>query len=116
MCVTPDYMRISHTDFASKFYVLSLALYSVSSRCSFRRVVSAHLALLLLVSFAVYAYRDIWPLMTYTLLPLDRAEGVILWAKVWILGFASILIPLVMPRQYIPYDARVRPGRCAHYT
>ena len=43
----------------------------------------------------VYAYRDLWPLATFTLVPMDVAEGVLLWVKISILTTAAIILPLV---------------------
>ena len=56
---------------------------------------------------AVYAYRDVWPLMTFTLHPIDSAEGDLLWAKVAVAAFVALL-PLFEPYPYIPYDPAVR--------
>ena len=61
----------------------------------------------LITAWAVYAYRDVWPLMTYDLKPLDAAEGPILWAKIGILSLAAIVIPLTRSRKYVPYDTAV---------
>ncbi|KAJ7578610.1 P-loop containing nucleoside triphosphate hydrolase protein [Mycena floridula] len=56
------------------------------------------------VQTLVYIYRDIWPLATYTDLPMDRAEGSILWAKLVVLAIITIIVPLFVPRVYVPYD------------
>lgn len=64
-----------------------------------------------MVSFAVfayYAYRDIWPLMTFTLRPADEAEGPLLWIKVGLAIWAGLLGPLVEPYSYIPLHPEVR--------
>lgn len=61
----------------------------------------------LLSAWAVYAYRDVWPLLTYHLKPLDAAEGPILWTKISILTLAAIVIPLIRPRHYVPYNPAV---------
>ncbi|KAI0317990.1 hypothetical protein OF83DRAFT_1118292 [Amylostereum chailletii] len=87
-------------------YASFLAVFTVVSRRSGASTASAHLAILLLVIFSVYAYRDIWPLATYTLTPEDLREGPLLWAKVALLGFAAILVPLAVPRQYRPYNPK----------
>ena len=59
--------------------------------------------------FSVYAYRNIWPLLTFTLSPADAYEGALLWVKIGLLTFAAIVVPLLVPRQYIPIDPKVRP-------
>ncbi|KAI0258861.1 P-loop containing nucleoside triphosphate hydrolase protein [Gloeopeniophorella convolvens] len=66
--------------------VIELALcaaYQTSQRRSFGHVV-------------LYIYRDIWPLLTFTLVPADRAEGSLLCG----------CHPLTVPRQYTPYDPK----------
>ncbi|KAF5317797.1 hypothetical protein D9619_012673 [Psilocybe cf. subviscida] len=60
----------------------------------------------LLSVFAVYAYRDLWPLATFHLQPQDIDEGGILWAKISILAFTCIFIPLFIPRKYVPVDPK----------
>ncbi|KAI0801943.1 hypothetical protein BC629DRAFT_1591605 [Irpex lacteus] len=66
--------------------------------------VSFHLSLVSLATFAVYVYRDIWPLMTFTLHPADEAEGNILWAKVVLAFLAGVVLPGFEPYPYIPVD------------
>ncbi|KAI0052513.1 P-loop containing nucleoside triphosphate hydrolase protein [Auriscalpium vulgare] len=87
-------------------YAFFLALLSVAA--AYKRATTAawHLTIVLLSAFAVYAYRDLWPLATFTLTPLDKREGPLLWAKIAALGIASILIPLTIPRKYIPLDPK----------
>ncbi|PPQ74166.1 hypothetical protein CVT26_006770, partial [Gymnopilus dilepis] len=63
-----------------------------------------HCIVVLLTSFGVYAYRDIWPLATYTDAPLDASEGYLLWVKLGILTLTAVGIPLFIPRQYTPLD------------
>ncbi len=55
--------------------------------------------MILLVIWAVYAYRNIWPLATYNLAPLDVDEGVLLWVKVVLLTLVAIALPLVSTRR-----------------
>lgn len=66
-----------------------------------------HLNSLLFVSFGVYSYRDVFPLVTFTLSPMDKAEGLILWGKVALLTLSGVVIPLLIPRQYSPVDPKV---------
>ncbi|KDQ30408.1 hypothetical protein PLEOSDRAFT_1053612 [Pleurotus ostreatus PC15] len=74
-----------------------------------------NLILLLLVTFGVYTYRDLYPLCTYTLSPVDLPAGFIkenavlvnlLWTKIAVLFVTAIVIPLIMPRTYIPVDPK----------
>ncbi|VDB84814.1 unnamed protein product [Peniophora sp. CBMAI 1063] len=85
-------------------YILLLSLGALSTRPRLAHVISVHLSFILVCDFAVYAYRDLWPLLTLTLSPLDRAEGAILWIKVALVTYAAVLIPLVTPRRYVPVD------------
>ncbi|KDQ56810.1 hypothetical protein JAAARDRAFT_131890 [Jaapia argillacea MUCL 33604] len=89
-------------------YISILSLFSVSARASAIKGINRHAVLLLFGTFSVFAYRDIWPLATFTLSPMDLKEGWVLWAKIGILAFAGVLIPLTIPRPYIPYDPEVR--------
>lgn len=52
-------------------------------------------------------YRDVWPLATFTLKPLDAAEGQVLWMKVMALTLGAVVVPLGIPRQYNPIDKKV---------
>lgn len=81
---------------------------SVAARRRWSRVVTRHLNTVLLAAFFVYAYRDLFPLATYTQRPADRSEGWILWAKIAALTFTAVYLPLTIPRQYTPFDAEVR--------
>ncbi|KAG1889339.1 hypothetical protein F4604DRAFT_1711826 [Suillus subluteus] len=85
-------------------YASILGLVSVTTKPRWSRLVSNHLATLLFAVFAVFAYRDLWPLITFHKQPKDLKEGGLLWAKVTILFLSSILFPLVSPRQYVPVD------------
>lgn len=61
----------------------------------------------------MYAYRDIWPLMTFSLRPRDEGEGYILWVKMALAGVAGIMLPLFEPYPYIPVDPKV--SICPYY-
>ncbi|OAX34754.1 hypothetical protein K503DRAFT_868725, partial [Rhizopogon vinicolor AM-OR11-026] len=94
-------------------YASILGLVSVTAKPRWSRLVSNHLATLLFTMFAVFAYRDLWPLITFHLQPKDLREGGLLWAKVVVLFLTSIVFPLVSPRQYIPVDP-ARPTETPH--
>ncbi|KZT06271.1 P-loop containing nucleoside triphosphate hydrolase protein [Laetiporus sulphureus 93-53] len=85
-------------------YASFLALLSVATNAQLSKLATRHLALVLLLVWGVYVYRDIWPLATYSLTPVDAAEGGLLWAKFSVLSFAAVFVPLLVPRQYIPVD------------
>ena len=56
-----------------------------------------HLTFVLLVTAAVYAYRDIAPFFIRGRYPTDTAYGGLLWAEIGLLIAAGIVIPLIMP-------------------
>ncbi|KAH9041248.1 hypothetical protein EDB85DRAFT_2271981 [Lactarius pseudohatsudake] len=87
-------------------YAAFLALVAVTARRVRASVTSFHLSSLLLGTFSVYAYRNIWPLLTFTLSPVDAWEGPLLWVRIGLLAFAAIVIPLLVPYQYIPIDPK----------
>lgn len=88
-------------------YASFLALVSVLAKPRWSKVVTRHLNLLLVVTFGVYFYRNLFPLATYNRLPFDRAEGWIIWTKIAALIITGLAIPLVIPRQYVPIDPKV---------
>jgi hypothetical protein len=83
-----------------------LAMLSLS-RKSWSRSVTRHNNLVLFIALSVYVYRDIWPLATYTESPVDGSEGALLWTKLVVLFTTAVIIPLVVPRQYVPVDPKV---------
>ncbi|KAH8986098.1 hypothetical protein EDB92DRAFT_1818411 [Lactarius akahatsu] len=60
-------------------YAAFLGLKTLTARRVRASVASFHLSLILLGTFSVYAYRNIWPLLTFTLSPVDACEGTLLW-------------------------------------
>jgi hypothetical protein len=57
--------------------------------------------------FGLYFYRDLWPLATFTLHPQDSVEGNLLWARFGLITLVSVMIPLLIPRRYVPIDPKV---------
>ncbi|VDB89903.1 unnamed protein product [Peniophora sp. CBMAI 1063] len=90
--------------FLTYLYASGLALLNIVAEAPLARTAAPHLVLILLASSAVYGFRDIWPLMTYTLRPVDAQAGALLWVKIALLAVAGIVIPLIVPRQYVPVD------------
>ncbi|ESK84755.1 hypothetical protein Moror_568 [Moniliophthora roreri MCA 2997] len=86
-------------------YGTALALASVIVKPEWSRIFIRHLNAVLLVSFAVYAYQDLYPLGTFNKVPLDIGDRLI-WFKITLLAVVSIIIPLLIPRQYIPVDPK----------
>lgn len=70
-------------------------------------VLTRHNITVLLVTFGVYAYRDLWQLATFDFKPIDASEGWLLWFEIGVLALVSIAIPLFIPRRYVPVDSSV---------
>ena len=90
-------------------YTSLLALLQLTLKGEQRRLITKHLLLLLLVPFVIYFQRDLWPLATFSLSPIDGAAGWLTWSRVGLLGFSGVLLPLLTPREYVPLDPLVRP-------
>ncbi|KAI0085671.1 P-loop containing nucleoside triphosphate hydrolase protein [Irpex rosettiformis] len=106
---TQDGRFATHLQFALLgvyVYLSGLALLSVSTASVFGRTIVRHLALVSFAAWSVFAYRDLWPLATFTLTPLDIGEGPLIWVKVGLLTLIGVVIPLVVPRQYVPFDPK----------
>lgn len=88
-------------------YLSALAFAIVLVRSRWGNLITLHLETLLFVAWAVFLYRDVWPLATYTLSPQDLNDGWIIWAEISLLTVAAILIPGLTPRQYVPVDFEV---------
>ena len=67
-----------------------------------RHRLSVYRAIILLAVWSIYAYRDILPLAIYGRSPEDEGEGNILWAKIGVLTFAAIVLPIISPRHPPP--------------
>ncbi|KAK7058408.1 hypothetical protein VNI00_002042 [Paramarasmius palmivorus] len=87
-------------------YTSFLALISVAAKPRWSRIVIRHLNTVSFATFVVYFYRDVYPLATFTKHSQDLVESWLLWFKIAILGVSSIIIPLLIPRQYIPVDPK----------
>ncbi|KAI0774725.1 multidrug resistance-associated ABC transporter [Trametes elegans] len=87
-------------------YASLLAFITVVSRPSLSNIASQHTVFVLLVAWIVYFYRDVWPLATFTLSPIDADEGAFLWAKLALLTLAAVVVPLFSPRPYVPFDPK----------
>ncbi|KAH7907307.1 P-loop containing nucleoside triphosphate hydrolase protein [Hygrophoropsis aurantiaca] len=85
-------------------YASLLGFISISTRSRWNKPASIHLGTLLLATFAVFVLRDLFPLATFTMQPEDIGEGWLLWAKIAILALISVVLPLITPRQYVPFD------------
>ncbi|KAL1411644.1 hypothetical protein Q8F55_002608 [Vanrija albida] len=68
-----------------------------------RRRLTAHVDILLFLAFCLFAYRDIYPILTTFMEPTDLNTPVT-WVRIFLLGIAGILIPILRPRTYVPAD------------
>lgn len=93
-------------------YATVLAVLTVLVSAPASRILSGHATLVTLVIVGVYTYRDIWPLLTYTLTPQDEWEGRTLWVKFAFAVLSSVIFPVVEPYPYIPIDSEV----CTYFT
>ncbi|KAF8477848.1 hypothetical protein JB92DRAFT_2801159 [Gautieria morchelliformis] len=93
--------------------VVSLVLYSYTALLAFITLVSnsrwrslarTHLTVTMLAVVAVYTHRDLIPLTTYILKPVDGAQGWLLWSRIGVASFVGVFIPLAIPRTYTPVD------------
>ncbi|KAI0711801.1 P-loop containing nucleoside triphosphate hydrolase protein [Cerioporus squamosus] len=97
------------------FQVIQIALYTYLSLlgflaiCGRARVNSrayTHVSWLLVLVWSAYLYRNVWPLATVDRIPVDTAEGPFLWAKLALLTIAGVVIPLTVPREYVPVNPK----------
>jgi hypothetical protein len=70
-------------------------------------VVSFHATLATLAVFGAYAYRDLWPSITFAYSPADGHEGWLFWAKLGLSALGGIVVPMSEPYPYIPLDPAV---------
>ncbi|KAG6885716.1 hypothetical protein C0993_010889 [Termitomyces sp. T159_Od127] len=89
---------------ASYLYASSLAAVAVVGSPRWSGIALVHVNFLLLSTFGVFFYRDIFPLATYDRIPLDLSEGPLLWTRIFFLTVTSVVIPLLVPRRYRPVD------------
>ena len=90
-----------------QFYCSIMAIVSVTVK-EWSVSTTRYNILVLLSVFGVYIYRDIWPLATFTKDPKDLQEGYLLWIKFSVITLTAVIIPLFIPRQYVPVDPKVR--------
>ncbi|CAK5280078.1 unnamed protein product [Mycena citricolor] len=86
------------------FYTSILSLVTVAARRRWSQVALKHLNTVFVATLITYLYRNVFPLITYTREPLDAAEGVLFHIKFALLLVASVIVPLFVPRQYVPED------------
>ncbi|KAJ7072015.1 P-loop containing nucleoside triphosphate hydrolase protein [Mycena amicta] len=85
-------------------YASLLSILTLVAPPKWSRLAVKHLNLVLLPTFCVFFYRDLYPLATFKLTPVDIAEGPLLWIKVTLLFIVAVCIPTTVPREYVPAD------------
>ncbi|PIL29356.1 ATP-binding cassette transporter [Ganoderma sinense ZZ0214-1] len=81
----------------------SLALFARSPLNSRAYV---HASWLLVLLWGVYMYRDVYPLATLDKTPMDSTEGPIFYVKFALLTIAAVLVPVFIPRKYVPVNPK----------
>ena len=103
-------LALAHSLILTQAYSACLSLgFLVDSRWS--RLANTHANFVLLVIWSVFVYRDVWPLATFTLHPVDPTRGALLWVDIGVLSVAAAAVPMLSPREYVPCDPKVR-RRC----
>ena len=74
----------------------------------------AHASWILVLVWSAYVYRDVYPLATLDTTPTDIAEGPFLYAKFTLLTTAAILVPIFVPRKYVPLNPKA--SLSSHYV
>ncbi|TFK46964.1 multidrug resistance-associated ABC transporter [Heliocybe sulcata] len=87
-------------------YTSILGFVSVSAKPRWASVANFHMVLILLFTAGVYTYRDLFPLATFTLDPMDLHDGWLLWVKLALVFLSGVVIPLVIPCRYVPFDPK----------
>lgn len=93
---------VNNLSYSLQLYIAFLTLFTVLRPNS--ATGDWHVALTFLATWFVFAYRDFWPLATYTSSQEDGYEGPILWVKLAALTVGAVVVPFIRPRRYVPYD------------
>ncbi|KAG9089172.1 hypothetical protein FS749_001555, partial [Ceratobasidium sp. UAMH 11750] len=85
-------------------YATLLAIFALTLGPRPRIVANIHLVTLLLIALGVLTWRNLLPFVTFSLHPSDSAGGWLTWTRIGILGFAAVVVPLCIPRPYVPLN------------
>ncbi|KAJ6535432.1 hypothetical protein B0H19DRAFT_1079915 [Mycena capillaripes] len=103
--ITAGQWRFEHTELQQFTSILTFARFFPSLlSTSWSQILGRHVTIILNAQTALYVYRDVYPLATYTKVPMDGEQGTLLWVKIALLFVAAIIVPLTIPRIYIPVD------------
>ena len=93
-------------------YLAILASLALFGRPSLTGRAYGHASWILVLVWGAYIYRDVYPLATFDKTPADIADGPYLYAKFALLTIAAVLVPLFVPRKYVPFNTKVRLNHC----
>ncbi|EJD51854.1 hypothetical protein AURDEDRAFT_82731 [Auricularia subglabra TFB-10046 SS5] len=99
--------RVDHAFVGLYAYTSLLAIRALTApvRCVFS--IHVHLGVVLVGTWLVFIYRNIWPLATYTLAPLDVDSDALFWHKFIVLTLVAAVVPLLIPNPYVPVDQEI---------
>ncbi|KAG8830089.1 hypothetical protein FRC17_005452 [Serendipita sp. 399] len=98
-----DYEWLQIALAAFYMYTSFLALCTLILVKRVRRPAKNHLNVLFSSALLVYLYRDVWPLATFTLHPVDPHHWTT-WTSIALLILVAVVIPVSMPHEYIPVN------------
>ncbi|TCD68042.1 hypothetical protein EIP91_011586 [Steccherinum ochraceum] len=87
-------------------YATVLAALSIALSPGQATVVIRHLSFVMGLTWLTFVARDVLPLATYTMSPVDGDLGAPLWIYIGIMTVPAVIVPLLVPRTYIPYDPK----------
>ena len=92
-------------------YLAVLASLALFGRPSLSGRAYGHASWILVLVWSAYIYRDVYPLATFDKTPADIADGPYLYAKFTLLTIAAVVVPLFVPRKYVPFNTKVCSSR-----
>ncbi|CED83676.1 Multidrug resistance-associated protein/mitoxantrone resistance protein, ABC superfamily [Phaffia rhodozyma] len=76
-------------------------VYRPSIFSTLTHTLKAHITCLLIVAFGVFAVRDIWPMLTFTVDSKDNLSA-LMWIRLATIALLAIFAPIFTPRTFIP--------------
>ncbi|KAI1790062.1 P-loop containing nucleoside triphosphate hydrolase protein [Ganoderma leucocontextum] len=87
-------------------YLVVLGLLALFGKPSLNGRSYAHVSWILVLIWSAYMYRDVYPLATLDPTPVDTSEGSVLYAKLALLTIAAVIVPVFVPRKYVPVNPK----------
>ncbi|KEP52172.1 multidrug resistance-associated ABC transporter [Rhizoctonia solani 123E] len=93
--------------YTTLFYIYNtlLAIISLTLAPKIQITANSHLVLLLLIAFGVQAWNYLVPFALSNQYPAESYRW-LTWLHVGLLGFVAVIVPLCIPRLYIPLDPK----------